>query len=263
MQHSLLPVKKLRLPFEIRTYRTASTFNLKAVILKLMIFSYTFLNSAETAMRSEVNSHTNSGLLRWWKNADQNWDGDNHWAQSLNHDSSKIVTILIVCSCVSTGLFFQAWFLWLLLPESCQKHAKSRKNRVRSRWNRWFFCFFKLVHDLTYSWRGTFFSWLSNKQASKQETGLKTWRIKLVVTLLTRGWGTEIEKRGSSHTDCEIGVATSDCSGRTGCSRTHTLMMRLSSQIRLNWKRRTNPGKPHVNDVMHGTRIWRKTKRNN
>ena len=38
MQHSVLPVKKLRLPFEIRTYRTASTFNFKAVILKVNDF---------------------------------------------------------------------------------------------------------------------------------------------------------------------------------------------------------------------------------
>ena len=40
---SVLPVKKLRLPFDIRTYRTASTFNLKAVILKVNdFFQYIF-----------------------------------------------------------------------------------------------------------------------------------------------------------------------------------------------------------------------------
>ena len=41
--------------------------------------------------------------------------------------------------------------------------------------------------------------------------------------------------------------------GKTGCSRTRTSMVRLSTQKRLHWKCRANPEKPQVFDVIDGT----------
>ena len=70
--------------------------------------------------------------------------------------------------------------------------------------------------------------------------------------------GRKLWNEGPPAPIARLGWPPPTVSGRTGCSRTRTLMMRLSSQKRLNWKCRANPKKPQVYDVIHIAWIWRR-----